>query len=110
MCCTSVIPNDGQHTSPNPTQGDVSSRRQYAPGDVGRAVGGEIEIVSKSRRKPPRALTKEEREQWFEVLNQDERAVRADLIDISKFMLATGERIGETLAVLWEDVSLETGR
>jgi integrase len=42
-------------------------------------------------------------------LNQDERAVRADLIDISKFMLATGERIGETLAVLWEDVSLDSG-
>jgi integrase len=69
----------------------------------------EIEIVSKTRRKPPRALTKDEREQWFELLNQDERAVRADLIDISKFMLATGERIGETLAVLWEDVSLDSG-
>jgi integrase len=70
----------------------------------------EIAIVSKSRRKPPRALTKEEREQWFELLSQDERAVRADLIDISKFMLATGERIGETLAVLWENVSLDTGQ
>jgi integrase len=34
--------------------------------------------------------------------------VRADLIDISKLMLATGERIGDTVAVLWEDVSLET--
>jgi integrase len=69
----------------------------------------EIEIVSKTRRKPPRALTRDERDQWFELLNQDERAVRADLVDISKFMLATGERIGETLAVRWEDVSLETG-
>ena len=52
----------------------------------------------------------EEREQWFELLRQDERAVRADLIDISKFMLATGERIGETLAVRWADVSLDTGQ
>jgi integrase len=69
----------------------------------------EIAIVSNSRRKPPRALSKEEREQWFELLSQDERAIRADLIDISKFMLATGERIGETLAVRWENVSLDTG-
>lgn len=65
----------------------------------------EIEIVTKQRRRPPRSLTEEEREQWFELLRQDERAVRADLIDISKFMLATGERIGETLAVLWEDLN-----
>lgn len=69
----------------------------------------EIAIVSNTRRKPPRALSKEEREQWLELLGEDERAVSADLIDISKFMLATGERIGETLAVLWEDVSLDTG-
>ncbi|MFC5267742.1 helix-turn-helix domain-containing protein [Kribbella qitaiheensis] len=69
----------------------------------------EIAIVSKSRRTPPRALSKEEREQWFELVNQDERAIRADLVDISKFMLATGERIGETLAVLWADVSLDAG-
>jgi integrase len=69
----------------------------------------DIAIVSKTRRKPPRALSKEEREQWFELVSQDERAVRADLIDISKYMLATGERIGETLAVLWQNVSLDTG-
>jgi integrase len=68
----------------------------------------EIEILSKSRREPPRSLTEEEREGWFELVSQDERAVRADLIDISKFMLATGERIGETLAVRWGNVSLET--
>ncbi|WBQ04333.1 helix-turn-helix domain-containing protein [Kribbella sp. CA-293567] len=69
----------------------------------------EIEIVSKVRRSPPRALTRDERNQWFELLSKDERAVRADLIDISKFMLATGERIGETLAVTWEDADLESG-
>jgi hypothetical protein len=66
----------------------------------------EIALVNKSRRTPPRALSKEEREQWFELVNQDERAIRADLVDISKFMLATGERIGETLAVLWANVWL----
>jgi integrase len=78
-------------------------------GALGSNPVREIEIVSKSRRKPARALSKEEREQWFDLLSQDERAVRADLIDISKFMLATGERIGEALGVLWENVSLDTG-
>jgi hypothetical protein len=40
----------------------------------------EIEIVSKQRRTPPRSLNEEEREQWFELLRQDERAVQADAI------------------------------
>jgi site-specific recombinase XerC len=61
----------------------------------------DIEILSKSRHEPPRSLTEEEREGWLELMSQDERAVRADLIDISKFMLATGERITQTPAVLW---------
>jgi integrase len=69
----------------------------------------EISIVGKARRKPPRALSTEEREQWFELLSQNERAMRADLVDLSKFMLATGERIGEALAVRWKDVLLDTG-
>lgn len=69
----------------------------------------EITIRATSKKQPPRALEDAEREYWFELLRQDERAVRADLIDISKFMMATGERIGETLAVTWRDFSRETG-
>jgi integrase len=30
-------------------------------------------------------------------------------VDLCKFMLATGERIGETLAVTWKDINRETG-
>jgi integrase len=37
----------------------------------------------------------------------DEDAVRKDLPDLTAFMLATGARIGETLAVLWSEVDLE---
>ncbi|MFI6675238.1 helix-turn-helix domain-containing protein [Kribbella sp. NPDC050470] len=69
----------------------------------------EIKIRGKGRRQPPRALEEAEREAWFELLRQDERAVRADLVDLCKFMLATGERIGETLAVTWRDLNRETG-
>jgi len=70
----------------------------------------EIKIRGKGRRRPPRALEEDEREAWFELLRQDERAVRADLVDLCKFMLATGERIGETLAVTWKDLNRETGQ
>jgi integrase len=69
----------------------------------------EIKIRGGARRQPPRALEDAERKAWFDLLRQDERAVRADLVDLCKFMLATGERIGETLAVTWGDLDRETG-
>jgi integrase len=39
----------------------------------------------------------------------DKVAVREDLPDLCRFMLATGVRIGETLAVYWSDVDLDAG-
>ncbi|MFI6675261.1 helix-turn-helix domain-containing protein [Kribbella sp. NPDC050470] len=69
----------------------------------------EVKIRATSRKRLPRALEAEEREQWFELLRQDEQAVKADLIDLSKFMMATGERIGESLAVTWQDLNRMTG-
>ena len=39
-------------------------------------------------------------------LAADERAVQADLPDLVTFMLGTGVRIGEALAVLWSQVDL----
>jgi hypothetical protein len=41
----------------------------------------EIEIIGNPGRKTPRSISNEEREQWFELLNQDDRALQADLID-----------------------------
>lgn len=69
----------------------------------------EVKIRGKARRRPPRGLEAGEREAWFELLRQDERAVRADLVDLCKFMLATGQRIGETLAVTWNEINRKTG-
>jgi integrase len=60
-------------------------------------------IESESKRKA-RALTDEERDAWFEQLRADRGAVAADLPDLSTFMLATGVRIGESLAVLGHQV------
>jgi integrase len=65
-------------------------------------------IESESKRKA-RALTDEERAAWFEQLRADRSAVVADLPDLSTFMLATGVRIGEALAVLGHQVNFAAG-
>jgi integrase len=58
-----------------------------------------IEVVTK---KSPRALSDEEIAAWLAQLRADEKAVRKDLPDLSLFMLATGVRIGEALALMWD--------
>lgn len=60
--------------------------------------------LSGGRSKGPRALTAEERDRWLAQLEDDDKAVRWDLPDLSRFMMATGVRIGEALALYWEDV------
>jgi len=69
----------------------------------------EASRIEGSRKKPPRALTRAERVQWLGQLEADKKAVRWDLPALSRFMLATGVRVGEALAVYWDDVDLETG-
>ena len=49
------------------------------------------------------------RAQWLAQLEADERAVRRDLPDLTRWMLATGVRIGEALAVGWDEVDLDEG-
>lgn len=66
---------------------------------------------------PPRALTIEERRRlraWLRSSNNDlaeraaqEAARRHDLPDLVDFMLGTGVRVGEALAVRWCDIDLE---
>lgn len=69
----------------------------------------EASRVRGGRRRAPRALTAEERERWLSALEADTRAVRKDLPDLTRWMLATGLRIGEALAVCWSDVDLDAG-
>jgi integrase len=57
----------------------------------------------------PRALSEEERARWFRALVGDQVALRQDLFDLSAFLLATGLRIGEALAVLWREIDLDLG-
>lgn len=60
-------------------------------------------------KKTPRALTPEECTRWLGLLVSDEVAVERELVDLTTFMLAVGCRIGETIAVQWEDVDLNKG-
>lgn len=63
--------------------------------------------LEKGRTKGPRAFTLEERTLFLKRLDSDEKAKARDLPDLSRFMMATGVRIGEALAVHWEDVDLD---
>ncbi len=69
----------------------------------------EVDRIEVSARKAPRALSDDERVEWLNRLRADEFAVRKDLPDLTLFMLATGCRIGEALAVLWEQIDVERG-
>jgi integrase len=60
-----------------------------------------------ARKKGPRALTLDERKRWLALLESDEKAARKDMPDLSRFMMSTGVRIGEALAVMWPDVDLD---
>jgi integrase len=62
-----------------------------------------------SGQRSPRALTSEERARWLAAMEAGRRASRRDLPDLTRWMLATGLRIGEALAVTWADVDLDAG-
>ena len=69
----------------------------------------EVENIGSQSVRAPRALTTSERIALVEQLRADEAARRRDLPDLVFFLLATGARIGEALAVVWSDVDLEGG-
>jgi integrase len=74
---------------------------------VERNVAKDILPLSGKPKKQPRALTKDERARWLDQLRTDTTAVARDLPDLVDFMLNTGVRIGEALAVSWDLVDLE---
>ncbi len=69
----------------------------------------EIETIESAPKNPPRALTSEEVALLRNNLAVNPQAVAADLPDLVAFMLGTGVRIGESLAVTWSQVDLEAG-
>jgi integrase len=69
----------------------------------------EVDAIEAKPKSQPRALTGEEVTLLRKSLSANERAVQADLPDLTTFMLGTGVRIGESLAVLWHQIDLEAG-
>lgn len=92
--------------------------RAVISGAMGRAVREgairfnptrEVRRLKSTPRRRPRALTEEERAAWFLAIARDPKAASRDLPDLCAFMLATGLRIGEVLAVVWSEVNLLHG-
>ncbi|TCN41020.1 site-specific recombinase XerD [Kribbella orskensis] len=70
----------------------------------------EIRRIERPRQKKlARSLTVEEVELWLQAVSENERAIRKDIPDLSIFMLGTGVRIGEALALTWSEVDLSVG-
>ena len=69
----------------------------------------EVERIESKPKKDPRALTVEERVELLTQLQEDQKARSRDLPDLVFFMLATGVRIGEALAVVWSQVDFDVG-
>jgi integrase len=76
-------------------------------GAVSSNPARDIEPIEYMSKKQPRALTLAECGRWFAQLDADEDARERDLPDLSRFLLATGIRIGEALGVLWSEVDRE---
>jgi integrase len=66
--------------------------------DIGAIRGG------RKRVRRSRSLTQLERDRWLAAMEADEIAVAHDIPDLTRFLLATGARIGECLAATFEDV------
>lgn len=66
----------------------------------------DVSRISAGRRKASRSLTLPECRAWLAQLDADDAAREKDLPALCRFMLGTGVRIGEALAVDWSDVDL----
>ncbi|MTD17149.1 tyrosine-type recombinase/integrase [Nakamurella sp. YIM 132087] len=69
----------------------------------------DVAAISVKPKKAPRSLSAAELTQLWAYLTYDEVAVKRDLLDLIAFMSATGVRIGEACALMWDDVDLEAG-
>jgi integrase len=66
----------------------------------------EVSRIPGGTKRQPRALTAMERDEWLAKMEADEIAARRDIPDITRFMLATGVRIGECLAVTFAELDV----
>jgi hypothetical protein len=81
----------------------IALRRRAINTNPARELG---QICGAGGKKQPRALMAEERTDLLAKLQTDQYARRCDLPALVMFMLGTGVRIGEALAVRWCDLDL----
>jgi integrase len=67
----------------------------------------DLSRIHTGRRKATRSLTLDECRAWLAQLDADKDARDKDLPDLCRFMIGTGLRIGEALAVAWPEVDLD---
>lgn len=67
----------------------------------------EVARIDSTPLRQPRSLTADERQQWLSAVEASAKAKAWDLPDLSLMMLATGCRIGECLAIGWDEVDLD---
>ena len=66
----------------------------------------EVSRIAGDPKRAPRALTSVERDTWLAKMEADELAAHRDLPDLTRWMLATGCRIGEALAVTFDEIDV----
>jgi len=67
----------------------------------------DVEALESPTTREARALTDGECRAWLAILDGSAVARAADLPDLARFLLGTGCRIGEALALTWPNVDLE---
>lgn len=81
------------------TQGALESNPMR---DVGKVRAGR-----RAKKRKPRAMTQFERDDWIAKMEDDIVASARDLPDLTRWMLGTGVRIAEALAVTFDDIDVD---
>ena len=87
----------------------ASAAGWYARGALPVNPVRDLTPLEQNRDRIARALSVEEMRAWLALLDESEFAQRRDLPELTRFMLATGLRLGEALGVTWADVDLDAG-
>ena len=69
----------------------------------------DAQVITQPRKAAPKSLTVKEVHQLRALMTYDNKAVERDLPEFVSFMLASGLRLGEALAVTWDAVDLDVG-
>jgi integrase len=99
-------------------QGAAKTWRSVLSGTVGIAVRSDVlrsspmsavEPLRRTVNEAATAIPLDGVPSFLEVIRSDERLLEIDISDVLKFMLFTGCRIGEALALRWDHGDVEAG-